>query len=108
MNDNTNNPSVSQDSDREELLAQIASLKADNNKLKAVKSDGLSFRVSVKGGVSVYGMGRFPVTLYHSQWVRLIGVVQDGTLPTFISEKLEAGELKVKEAKPAAEEADAS
>ena len=37
------------------------------------KNGNLSFKVSEKGGVSVYGLGRFPVTLYYEQWVRLLG-----------------------------------
>jgi len=50
----------------EELKAQLEALQAE----KSVKA--LTFKVGEKGGVSVYGMGRFPVTLYYSQWKRLI------------------------------------
>lgn len=50
-----------------EVLAYIASLQA-----QAVKPRSLSLKVSEKGAVSLYGMGRFPVTLYGSQWERLL------------------------------------
>jgi hypothetical protein len=52
-----------------ELLERIAELEA---KLADQKPAGLEFRVGEKGGVSVYGLGRFPVTLYYEQWVRLL------------------------------------
>jgi hypothetical protein len=71
-------------------------LKSELDKLKAQKEKGktgeLSFKVSEKGAVSVYGLGRFPVTLYQEQWVRLLGVA-DG-LKEFIKEN--ADKLKVK------------
>jgi hypothetical protein len=53
------------------LMAQLEALKAENEALKKAKSAGLSYKVSEKGAVSVYGMGRFPVTLYASQWETL-------------------------------------
>jgi hypothetical protein len=54
---------------KEELLARIAELE----KLAAGRPRGsLEFRVGEKGGVSVYGLGRFPVTLYYEQWIRLL------------------------------------
>ncbi len=73
----------------------IEELKAEIEKLKAqkVKTGDLSFKVSEKGAVSVYGLGRFPVTLYQEQWVRLLGVAED--LKTFIKEN--SAKLKVKE-----------
>lgn len=52
------------------LLARIAQLEAEVTKAKAKKS--LSLKVSQKGAVSLYGMGRFPVTLYASQWEQLL------------------------------------
>jgi len=58
-----------------DLLAQIEALKAENAKLKEARNAKISFKVSEKGAVSVYGMGRFPVTLYSGQWQRLIEVV---------------------------------
>ncbi|HEV2492297.1 MAG TPA: hypothetical protein VG204_04410 [Terriglobia bacterium] len=54
---------------KEELQARVAELE---NQLGARKSGALEFRVSEKGGVSVYGLGRFPVTLYYEQWIRLL------------------------------------
>ena len=69
-----------------DLLREIENLKAQNEVLKA-KMDGkrngnLSLKVSQKGAVSVYGLGRFPVTLYQEQWVRLLDKAQD--IRTFI------------------------
>ena len=75
----------------EELKARIAELE---QKLSSRKSGKLEFRVSEKGGVSVYGMGRFPVTLYYEQWMRLLGAADE--LRTFIEENKH--KLKTKEA----------
>ncbi len=72
----------------EELKAEIERMKAQK-----VRTGELSFKVSEKGAVSVYGLGRFPVTLYQEQWVRLLGVAED--LKTFIQEN--SSKLKVKE-----------
>lgn len=62
-----------------DLAAQIAQLQAENAKLKAkVQSRStISFKVTEKGGVSAYGLGRFPVTLYLSQWERLAKAMPD-------------------------------
>ena len=57
----------------EELKAELEKVKAQNK----VRTGELSFKVSEKGAVSVYGLGRFPVTLYQEQWVRLLGVAED-------------------------------
>ena len=54
------------------LEAELLALRAENEALKARAQSHLSYRVSEKGGVSVYGIGRFPVTLYSSQWERLL------------------------------------
>ena len=58
---------------------EIERLRAENAKLKqqAAKAGTLSFRVSEKGAVSVYGLGRFPVTLYQEQWDKLLGQVEE-------------------------------
>ena len=60
---------------------EIAILRAENAKLKAnatkQKADGISMKVSEKGAVSVYGLGRFPVTLYASQWAKLMSHATD-------------------------------
>jgi len=52
----------------EALQAELERLKKENAALKAQSSRGVSLKVSEKGGVSVYGLGRFPVTLYKEQW----------------------------------------
>jgi hypothetical protein len=56
----------------EELKAEIERLKAENEKLKSPTRGQISLKVSEKGGVSVYGLGRFPVTLYKEQWSKLL------------------------------------
>jgi hypothetical protein len=58
-----------------DLQAQIAALQAENDRLKAARNSKLSLKVSAKGAVSVYGMGRFPLTLYSGQWSRLFEMV---------------------------------
>jgi hypothetical protein len=58
------------------------------------KPGQLEFKVSEKGGVSVYGLGRFPVTLYYEQWVRLLGTTNE--LRAFIEEN--KGSLKLRDA----------
>ena len=64
-------------STEEELKAELAKLKAENEALKARTSKGISLKVSEKGGVSVYGMGRWPVTLYKEQWLKLLGMADE-------------------------------
>jgi hypothetical protein len=56
----------------EALMAELAKLKAENEALKKAGSRGISLKVSQKGAVSLYGMGRFPVTLYKEQWVKIL------------------------------------
>jgi hypothetical protein len=53
----------------EELKARLAELESQQGRQR---SGSLEFRVGEKGGVSVYGLGRFPVTLYYEQWIRLL------------------------------------
>ena len=60
-----------------ELQAELAKLKAENDALKARGSRGVTMKVSEKGAVSVYGMGRFPVTLYQEQWLKLLDLAED-------------------------------
>lgn len=55
-----------------DLLAELEALRAENEKLKRANTPELTCKVSKSGGVSVYGLGRFPVTLYQQQWSRLI------------------------------------
>jgi hypothetical protein len=57
-----------------DLLAQIEALKAENAKLKEARNAKISFKVSEKGALSAYGLGRFPVSLYAGQWERLLAV----------------------------------
>jgi hypothetical protein len=59
------------DAERAALEAELAALKAENNSLKKSVKE-LTLKVSIKGALSVYGMGRFPVTLYKEQWLKLI------------------------------------
>jgi len=74
---------------KEELLARIAELEKQSG---AKKTGRMEFRVSEKGGVSVYGLGRFPVTLYYEQWTRLLDCVD--ALRSFLEEN--KGKLKLK------------
>ena len=56
----------------EEMKAELERLRAENAQLKNRDKGGLSLKVSEKGAVSLYGMGRFPVTLYKEQWLRVL------------------------------------
>lgn len=76
---------------KEELLARIAELESQAS---SRKKGSLEFRVGEKGGVSVYGLGRFPVTLYYEQWVRLLDSA-DG-LRAFLEENKSRLKLKDK------------
>ena len=72
----------------EELKARLADLE----KQVETKKRSIEFRVSEKGGVSVYGLGRFPVTLYYEQWMRLLGAAPE--LKAFIEENKSKLKLK--------------
>ena len=61
----------------DELQAELERLRAENEALKKGSRSKVSMKVSEKGALSVYGMGRFPVTLYKEQWLRLIGMADD-------------------------------
>jgi hypothetical protein len=74
---------------KEELLKRIAELE---RQAQARKPTSLEFRVSDKGGISVYGLGRFPVTLYYEQWTRLLARADE--LLAFMEEN--KGKLKLK------------
>jgi hypothetical protein len=74
---------------KEELMARIAELEKQTG---SKKQGSLEFKVGGKGGVSVYGMGRFPVTLYYEQWVRLLDAA-DG-LRAFLEENKSKLKLK--------------
>lgn len=68
----------------EDLKAEIERLKKENEALKKPARGTLSMKVSEKGALSVYGMGRFPVTLYKEQWLKLLGIADD--IKAFIEE----------------------
>ena len=61
----------------QDLQAELERLKAENEVLKARGGRSVALRVSEKGGVSVYGLGRFPVTLYKEQWLKLLDMADD-------------------------------
>ncbi len=77
----------------QEMKAELERLQKENESLKARTSKGISLKVSEKGGLSVYGMGRFPVTLYKEQWLKLLDMADD--LRRFIEEN--NSKLKSKE-----------
>jgi hypothetical protein len=68
----------------DDLKAELERLRAENERLKGRQTRGISLKVSEKGGVSVYGLGRFPVTLYKEQWARLLDMADD--IRAFIAE----------------------
>jgi hypothetical protein len=75
------------------LQAEVEKLRAENAALKARTTRGVSIEVSEKGGVSVYGLGRFPVTLYKEQWAKLLDLADE--IRAFLKEH--DAELKTKE-----------
>ena len=79
-----------------DLQVEIERLRAENERLKSGRNSATSLRVSDKGGVSLYGLGRFPVTLYKEQWLKLLEMAEG--IKTFIKDH--EAELKTKQ-KPA-------
>jgi hypothetical protein len=77
----------------EELRAELERLRSENAALKKTSSKGISMKVSEKGGLSIYGLGRFPVTLYKEQWVKLLDMADD--IRAFL--KANDAQLKAKE-----------
>ena len=78
----------------DDVKAELERLRAENEALKkASRPGGLAIKVSEKGGLSVYGLGRFPVTLYQEQWEKLLGHVDE--IRAFI--EANRGSLKKKE-----------
>jgi len=77
----------------DELRAELQRLKAENEALKNRRAGAVSMKVSEKGGLSVYGLGRFPVTLYQEQWLKLLDMEKD--IRAFIGDH--QGELKKRE-----------
>jgi hypothetical protein len=72
---------------KEDLMARISELE---KKLGTKQSGNLTFKVGDKGGVSVYGLGRFPVTLYYEQWIKLLNAGEE------LSAFLEANKTRLK------------
>ncbi len=68
----------------EDLKAEIDRLKAENERLRRQHDRALSMKVSQKGALSVYGLGRFPVTLYKGQWTRLLAAADE--IRTFLKD----------------------
>jgi hypothetical protein len=77
----------------EDLKAEVERLRRENEALKQRTTRGVSLKVSEKGGVSVYGLGRFPITFYKEQWAKLLDMADQ--IRDFIKEH--ESELKTKE-----------
>ena len=61
----------------DDTAAELERLRAENERLKRTASRGITLKVSEKGGLSVYGLGRFPVTLYKEQWTKLLDMADE-------------------------------
>lgn len=79
--------------EEDDLRAELERLRQENEALKKGATRGVSLKVSEKGGVSVYGLGRFPVTLYKEQWTKLLEMADE--IRAFI--KTNESQLKAKE-----------
>ena len=77
----------------DDMKAELERLRRENQALKKGASEGVRMKVSEKGALSVYGMGRFPVTLYKEQWVKLLNMSDE--IRAFIAEN--EARLKAKE-----------
>ena len=77
----------------EELKAELERLRSENAALRRGASSGIRIKVSEKGAVSIYGMGRFPVTLYKEQWLKLLDMADE--IRAFIAAN--ESQLKAKE-----------
>jgi hypothetical protein len=77
----------------DDMKAELERLRNENAALKKGASAGIRMKVSEKGAVSIYGMGRFPVTLYKEQWLKLLGMAEE--IRAFIAAN--EGQLKAKE-----------
>jgi len=65
------------DQNEQDMKSELERLRAENQALKKTSAKGLSLKVSEKGALSVYGLGRFPVTLYKEQWNKLLDMSED-------------------------------
>ena len=70
--------------EKEELEAELARLRAENQSLKATKSSALRLQVSAKGATSLYGIRRFPITFYKEEWNTILGMADD--IKAFLAE----------------------
>ncbi len=86
-------PHMSNSSNEQDMQAELERLRAENSALKKTSAKGLSLKISEKGGLSVYGLGRFPVTLYKEQWNKLLDMAED--IRAFL--KANDAQLKTKE-----------
>ena len=75
------------------MREELERLRAENAALKKTSAKGVSMKVSEKGGLSIYGLGRFPITLYKEQWTKLLDMAED--IRTFL--KTNDAQLKSKE-----------
>ena len=83
---------MSDEQSERQIREELERLRAENEALKARSRRGITLKVSEKGGVSVYGLGRFPVTLYKEQWTKLLDLSDD--IRAFIREN--EAQLKTK------------
>jgi hypothetical protein len=79
-------------SESTDVNLELERLKAENAALKRTAAKGLGLKVSDKGALSIYGLGRFPVTLYKEQWLRLLDMAED--IRTYI--EMNSDKLKTK------------
>ena len=77
----------------EDLQGEIERLRAENAVLKSKQERSIRLQVSTKGGASLYGIRRFPITFYKDEWERILGMSDE--IRAFLSEH--AGELKAKD-----------
>lgn len=90
-------PNTNTDATNTDAAAELARLREENARLKAAQAAGgrISFKVSEKGALSVYGLGRWPVTLYRSQWERLLAAETVKGITSYMADN--AGSLATKE-----------
>ena len=87
-------------SEAEDLKAELERLRAENEQLKSQRGRAVSLKVSEKGGVSVYGLGRFPITLYKEQWAKLLDMADEirafiKEMKDFLARMAAEGDMKI-------------